>query len=140
MCSRSLSLAVVLATVTFGAAHAAPYPQAITPQSVDLGAAPAGTPVTVTIALKLRNPGALQEHLQAVYTQGSPQYHHFLTTQEFASAYGPDAATVAQITRRFQAQGLTVTRLSTTMLQLSGTTSQVQHAFGTQLRTREVPA
>jgi subtilase family serine protease len=140
MCSRGLSLAVVLATVALGAAHAAPYPQVTTPKSVDLGAAPAGTPVTVTIALKLRNPGALQEHLQAVYTQGSPQYHHFMTTQEFASAYGPDAATVAQVTRRFQAQGLTVTRLSTTMLQLSGTTSQVQHAFGTQLRTREVPA
>jgi kumamolisin len=140
MCSRTFSLAVVLATVTLGAAHAAPFPRMTTPESIDLGAAPASAPVTVTIALKLRNASQVQEQLQTVYTQGSPLYHHFMTTQEFATAYGPDAATVAQVTRRFQAQGLTVTRVSTTMLQLSGTSGQIQSAFGTQLRTRELPA
>lgn len=140
MCSRTLSLAVVLAIVMLGVAHAAPYPRMTTPESIDLGAAPTSAPVTVTVALKLRNPDQVQKHLQAVYTQGDPQYHHFMTTQEFASAYGPDASTVAQVTRRFQSQGLKVTRVSTTMLQLSGTTAQIQSAFGTQLRTRELPA
>ena len=101
-------------------------------QKLDLGAALASTPATVTIALKLRNPDQVQQQLQSVYTQGSPVYHHFMTTGEFAQAYGPDAATVAQVTRRFQAQGLTVTRVSTTMLQVSGTTGQIQSAFGTQ--------
>src|ERR1700733_1677511 len=140
MCSKTLALAVALATVTLGVAHAAPYPRTTTPASVDLGAAPISTPVTVTIALTLRNVDQLQEQLQSVYTRGSPQYHHFIATQEFAKAYGPDPATVAQVTRRFQAQGLTVTRVSTTMLQLSGITGQIQSAFGTQLHTRELPA
>ena len=67
MCSRTFSLAVVLATVTLGAAHAAPFPRTTTPESIDLGATPASAPVTVTIALKLRNPSQVQEQLQTVY-------------------------------------------------------------------------
>ena len=140
MRSRTFSLAAVLATATLNFAYAAPYPRTTTPQSIDLGAATASSPINVTIALRLRNPDQLQEQLQAVYTQGSPLYHHFLTAQDFSSAYGPDAATVARVTRRFQAQGLTVTRVSTTLMRLSGSTAQIQTALGTQLHTHEVPA
>jgi kumamolisin len=140
MRSRTLSLAVLFATVTLGVAHAAPYPRTTTPESIDLGAAASGTPISVTIALKLRNPEQLEEVLQNVYTEGNPQYHHFLTAQEFASTYGPDAGTVASVTKRFQSQGLTVTRLTTTLLRLSGTAGQIQKALATQIHMRQVPA
>ena len=140
MRSRNRSLTVCLATLMFGVAHAAPYPRASTPAGVDLGPAPTNAQVTVTVAMRLRNETELQTRLQATYTPGNALYHHFLASGEFASAYGPDAATVALLTQHFQSQGLSVARVSTTLLQLTGTAGAIQAAFGTRLHTVEVPA
>jgi kumamolisin len=140
MDSKLFSLAAGFAALVFGVAHAAPFPRSSTPAGIDLGAAPSGAQVTVTVAMKLRNATDLQSRLMATYTPGNPLYHRFLAAGEFASAYGPDAATVAQLTKRFTSQGLTVSRLSTTLLQLTGSARAIQAAFGTELHTLEVPA
>jgi kumamolisin len=140
MHSRLLPLAAGLTTLLFGVAQAAPYPRASTPASVDLGPALTNTQVTVTVAMKLRNESDLQSRLEATYTPGNALYHHFLSTGEFASAYGPDAATVTRLTKRFQSQGLSVERVSTTLLQLTGSARAIQAAFGAELHTLEVPA
>src|SRR5262249_7265329 len=126
MRSRMLSLAAGLTTLLAGLAPAAPHPPASTHASVDLGAAQTHTQITVTVAMKLRNEADLQSRLQATYTPGHPLYHHFLATGEFAAAYGPDAATVAKLTQRFASQGLSVSRVSTTLLQLTGSARAIQ--------------
>ena len=119
-----------------------PYPTRETPKAVDLGA-PAGAhdaQITVTVALKLRNTAEMMSLMQGLYAKGSPDYHHFLTTQQFQARFAPTAATVDSVTRVFQAEGLTVSRLSSSLLSVSGTQAAIEKAFSVSLHTFEVPA
>jgi subtilase family serine protease len=122
---------------------ATPYPRATTPEAVDLGVAEniaSANQVSVTVALKLRNTEQLNALVQAVYSPGNAQYHHFLTTPEFAARFGPTAATIAQVTKHFEAAGLTVSQTATAQLRVTGSAAAVQREFGTELHAYEVPA
>ncbi|HEX4174653.1 MAG TPA: protease pro-enzyme activation domain-containing protein, partial [Acidimicrobiales bacterium] len=68
-------------------------------------------------------------------TPGSPDYHHYLTSAQFASAYGPAAATVALVSSTLRDEGLTVGTPVTgsVLLPVSGAASVVSAAFGTPL-------
>ena len=134
-------LTLGIATSLGSAAFGAPYPSASTPAPLDLGAAQAvlgNQAITVSVALPLRDSAGAQALLEATYTAGSAQYRHFLTSQEFNAQFGPTDATVAQVTKRLQSQGLQVTRASTTVLKVSGSTSAVETAFGVSLHAYEV--
>ena len=141
-------LALGLATgLAAGASHTAtagvPFPRASTPAPFDLGAASTlsgNQQITVSVALPLRDSAAAQALLEATYTPGSAQYRKFLTSQEFNAKFGPTDATVAQVTKRFQKAGLTVTRSSSTLLKVSGSMSAVEAAFSVSLHAYEVPA
>src|SRR6202012_2155447 len=141
--SLRLWLALGLATGLAGAALGAPYPRASTPAPMDLGTAQAlsgNQSITVSVALPLRDTAAAQALLEATYTQGSPQYRHFLTSQEFNTPFGPTDATVAKVTKRFESAGLQVTGASSTLLKVTGSTSAIEAAFGVSLHAYEVPA
>jgi len=43
----------------------------------------------LTIALPLRNAAQLDQLLQEIYDPSSPNYHHYLTPEEFAQRFGP---------------------------------------------------
>ena len=135
-------LTLGIATSLSGAAFGAPYPSASTPAPLDLGAASAvlgNQSITVSVALPLRDSAAAQALLEATYTPESVQYRHFITSQEFNAQFGPTDATVAQVTKRLQSQGLQVTRASTTVLKVSGSTSAIEAAFAVSLHAYEVP-
>ena len=136
-------LTLGLAAGLAGAALSAPYPTASTPAPLDLGSAQAvlgNQSITVSVALPLRDTAAAQALLEATYTQGSPQYRHFLTSQQFNAQFGPSDATVAQVTKRFQSAGLQVTRATSTLLRVSGSMSAIEAAFGVSLHAYEVPS
>jgi len=139
MRSARLLMTVALALAACAMAQATPYPRKSTPAGTDLGVT-SQSAVTVTVALALRNADQLQAQLQAIYTPGSPQYHRYLTPEQFASAYGPAPAAVARITRHYEAAGLSVARASTTLLRVSGSAAAVQAAFGVELHDYLVPA
>lgn len=124
-----------------GNAAATPYPRSNTPPAVDLGLtqnmAP-GTTMTLTIALKLRNTDQMQSLLQSMYKPGSSNFQHFLTPDQFAAQFGPTAATIAQLTRHFQADGFTVTRSATAQLQITGSVQAVQAEFGIHMHEYRV--
>lgn len=124
-----------------GSAAATPYPRSNTPPAVDLGLtqnlAP-GAEVTLTIALKLRNTDQMQSLLQSIYSRGNSNYQHFLTPQQFAAQFGPTAATIAQLTQHFQADGFTVTRAATAQLKITGSVQAVQAEFGIRLHEYQV--
>jgi kumamolisin len=119
-----------------GVAAAKPYPRSHMPPAVDLGltqnVAPR-TEVTLTVALKLQNTNRLQALLKSIYTPGSANYRHFLTSQQFAAQFGPSPATVAQLTRHFQADGFTVTRSAITQLKITGSIQALQAEFGVKM-------
>ena len=68
-----LGLATGMASVAFGA----PYPRATTPAAADLGTAQSvlgNQPLTVTVALPLRDSAGAQALLEATATRGSASY------------------------------------------------------------------
>jgi kumamolisin len=136
-------LSAVLALAA-AAANAAPYPHpGPAPAAIDLGdlaALPQSAALSVTVSLKLGNAEQLESLLEAMYTQGSPQYHQFLTPQQFRERFGPSADTIASVTQHFEAAGLTVTRAATAQLNLRGSAAAVERAFGVQLHSYLVPA
>jgi len=140
---HSCLLTAACAVGLLGNAAAVPYPHANMPPAVDLGLAQnfeSGQEVTLTVALNLRNTDQMQSLLQAIYTPGNSNYQHFLTQQQFAAQFGPTAATIAQLTRHFQAAGFTVTQSATAQLQITGSIQAVQAEFGVRLHEYQVAA
>jgi subtilase family serine protease len=124
-----------------GGAAAAPYPHSNMPAAVDLGLTQSVAPstrLTLTVALALRNTERMQSLMHALYAPGSANYQRFLTAQQFASEFGPAAATVAQLTRHFEADGFTVTRSATAQLQITGSVPAVQREFGIEVHEYQV--
>lgn len=141
---RKQALAFALASILIAPAvlAGAPYPTRDTPKAMDLGALSSerNSTVTVTVALKLRNSDEMMSLMQGLYTSGGPQYHHFLSTADFQARFAPTAETVNSAMEQFRAQGLTVTRLSSNLLSVSGSQAAMEKAFSVSLHTFEVPA
>ena len=138
-----LLLALGVATGFGGTALATPYPGAATPAPADLGTAQAvlgNSTITVSVALPLRDTASAQALLESMYTPSSPQYRHFLSSPQFNAEFGPTDATVAQVTKRFESQGLQVTRASSTLLKVTGSLSAVESAFSVSLHAFQVAA
>ena len=73
---------------------------------------------------------------QAQQNPKSPQYHKWLTQEEYGARFGLSDADLGKITEWLQSQGFTVrgTSKSRNALYFSGTAAQVESAFHTQLR------
>ena len=141
--NKRLLLALGLTAGLVSAAGAAPYPNASTPAPADLGASRAvlgDESISATVALPLRNTADMEVLLTSVYTRGSPEFRHFLSSKEFNARFGPSDATVAQVTQRLESAGLQVTRTSTTLLRVTGSTAAMEAAFATTLHAYQVPA
>jgi kumamolisin len=141
--SLTFWLTALLGAGLAGAAFGTPYPRAATPAPLDLGTAQAvlgNQTITATVALPLRDCAGAAALLESTYTPGSAQYRHFLSSQEFNTQFGPTDATVAQVTQRLQSAGLQVTRASTTLLKVTGSTSAIEAAFSVSLHAYEVPS
>ena len=89
------------ATVTLGGELPA-VPAGVT----RLGAEPGSRILHLTVGLAGQDPAGLAAEVAAVSTPGSPGYHHYLTSAEYAAAYGPDAAEVQQVSTTLRAEGL----------------------------------
>jgi hypothetical protein len=122
---------------------ALPYPTADTPPPVDRGALRdlAGTtPITVTVALSLRDLDAAENLLKSLHTAGDPQFHQFLTADEFVSRYAPTDADVAKVIAALAKYGLKAQRTTATTLEVTGTPAAMESAFVVSLHSYEVPA
>jgi subtilase family serine protease len=120
-----------------------PYPDASTPKPIDLGQlsqVSGTTPISFTIALKLRELSEAESLLTAIHTAGNSQYHRFLTAAEFASRFGPTQSDVAQVIAALGAHGLTAEQTTTTTLRVTGLPADVEQAFGVTLHSYRVAA
>jgi hypothetical protein len=106
-----------------------------------LGAVPGSQTVHMDVSLAGQDPSGLTAEVAAVSTPGSPSYHHYLTSTQFAAAYGPSPAEVEQVSTTLRAQGLTVgtPTLGSNLLPLSGTAHTVSAVFGTPLEAVRLP-
>ena len=80
---------------------------------------------------------ALQALLVAQQTPGSPQYHKWLTPDQFAAQFGMADADISNVEGWLQQQGFTVTGVSRSRnrITFSGSVGQIEAAFGTEMHT-----
>jgi pseudomonalisin len=90
------------------------------------------TNVEVDVDLSSSNPAGEAAYLKGLYTPASPDYHHFLTTQQVATDFGAPAAAFDAARAYSTAHGLSVVRTSSTreLIVLSGTVAQAEQTFG----------
>lgn len=104
----------------------------------DLGALPS-TQTISGIALVFKRTAAQQQDLDqlltAQQTPGSQLYHHWLTPAAFASRFGASDDQIAQTQSWLTSRGFHIDTVSSSRdrITFSGTASQVQAAFGSEL-------
>ena len=109
----------------------------------DKGAAPASLPMERMLVLLRRGPdqeSALEQLLQQQQNSTSPNYHSWLTPQQFGAQFGPSAQDIQTVVSWLQSQGFAVNRVSNgaTVVEISGTAGQVQSAFHTSIHKYSV--
>ena len=127
--SLAASVALLLcgfSTLSFAAGGSAP---------TDLGASNPGQTVSVTLVLGLHNQDALEKFIYSTVTRGSPSFHRFLTTAQFADRYGATAGEIAEVQAFLKQHGLTQVELLPNHLavKVSGTIGQFNAAFHTSI-------
>src|SRR5438874_12841542 len=91
----------------------------------------------LSIGMQLRNSSDLDSLLSAIYDPSSPQYHQYLTPDQFNQLFAPTTDQVQQVVSYLQSQGLTVTNVAPNnlLIDATATVSQVQQAFRVQINT-----
>jgi Pro-kumamolisin, activation domain/Bacterial Ig-like domain (group 3) len=109
----------------------------------DRGAAPDSLPME-RMLLVLKRSAAQESTLDTLLEQqqdsSSPNYHAWLTPQQFGQQFGPADADIQAITTWLQSHGFTVSGVSNgrTVIEFSGTAGQVREAFHTQIHQYNV--
>ena len=118
-------------TTLIGNTHPLARPQ------FDLGTAPATLPMERMLLVLKRSPqqeSALQKLLDDQQDTNSPNYHQWLAPEQFGKQFGPTDADLQTITSWLQSHGFQVgTTKGRTVLEFSGSASQVQEAFHTTI-------
>ena len=104
----------------------------------DAGRVPANTPLR-GISLYFNRSAAQQADLEALLAAqqdpSSPQYHQWLTPDQFAARFGMAPSDIDQVQSWLQQQGFSIDSVarSRNMIRFSGTVGQVESAFSTQM-------
>jgi kumamolisin len=106
-----------------------------------VGPADQAEALTVTIALR-RKPGAPELPDEQHWADTPPAERTYLSPADFADTYGAAADDVEAVARFAHANGLEIqeTDLAQRIILVSGTTAQVNQAFGVELAHYETPA
>jgi subtilase family serine protease len=104
----------------------------------DQGLAPPSRPLERLMLLLGRS--AAQDAALAAFNERqtdprSPDYHRWLSAEEFGRLYGPADADIATVTAWLESYGLRIDRVNTgkVTIEFSGTVAQVQEAFHVQM-------
>jgi subtilase family serine protease len=106
----------------------------------DQGEADAATQLTnmrLVLSRSSEQQAALDSYLAQLQDKSSPNYHKWLTPQQFGTLYGPADSDIAALVGWLQSHGFTVEPLSPghTNIAFSGSVSQVEEAFHTSIHS-----
>ena len=98
------------------------------------------TRVIVALAPSKEAEDQLQTFLNHQQDRTSPDYHHWLTPEQFGQQFGPSPLDIQTVKGWLEQQGLQVTAVAKSGLwmELSGTSAQMEGAFQTQMRQYQV--
>jgi subtilase family serine protease len=96
--------------------------------------------VTLAFAPTAEQQTALDEFLAAQQTPGSPDYHRWLTPEQYADRFGVSESDVGTIRAWLESQSLTVSGVarSRTWISVSGAARQLENAFQTELHRYDI--
>jgi subtilase family serine protease len=104
----------------------------------DQGAVAADTVTSATVYLAGQDPAGLAAYAKAVSSPGSSAYGKFLTAAQAKAKYLATPAQIQTVKDWLTSAGLTVTGATDHAISVSGKTSAIQKAFGTQLHQYQV--
>lgn len=92
--------------------------------------------VTLSLAPSTGQQAELEQLLSEQQDPGSPNYHRWLTAEEYADRFGANEDDLKGIIAWLEGQGLTIrgTGKGRNWIAVSGTAAQIERAFQTQLR------
>lgn len=96
----------------------------------------------LAIGLPLRNQEQMDSLLQQISDPSSPNYRHYLTTEEFTAQFGPSEADSQAIIYFAESNGLTVKRVHSNrmLVEVDGKAADVERAFNVTLRNYHLAA
>ncbi len=111
----------------------------LTRPEFDTGGAPPSLPMERMLLVLKRSPeqeAALQELLDEQQDKSSPNYHKWLTPEQFGQQFGPSDQDIQTVTSWLQSHGFQIAQVAKgrTVVEFSGTAAQVQEAFHTAIR------
>lgn len=120
-----------------------PHSHPVLRRAVDLG--PLGESEALDRMILVLKMAPEQQHALATLldrqqTKGSPDFHRWLTPEQYGQQFGPASEDVAQLSAWLQQQGFTVGRAAKSgmWIEFSGTAATVNRAFQTQLRRYKI--
>jgi kumamolisin len=101
----------------------------------DLGKMSEDANLSVTIALNLNHEDQLDSDLEDIYTPGSPNYHRFMTPDEFKSRYAPTAEQVADVQSYLESRGISNVSVNENgyFIRAQGSVQNINSAFQTEV-------
>ena len=105
------------------------------------GSLPGSQRLKLAIGLPLRNQPELDAFLQQLYDPASPNYHRYLTPEEFTARFGPTENDYQALKDFAKSNGLTVTvtHPNRVVLDVEGTVADIQKTLHLTLRTYRHP-
>ena len=115
-------------------------PAAVT-KLAPLGRENGGDRLRLAIGLPLRNQEELTNLLQQIYDPTSPNYHHYLTPEEFTARFGPTEEDYEAVRRFAEQNGLTVTTThpNRVVLDVEGAVADIERTLHVSMRTYQHP-
>ena len=82
--------------------------------------------MTVVVGLKLHNEAEFADLLDRLYDSNSPDYHRWITPEDFLSKFSPSQSDVDAVRQHLESHGLTIKRISDNrvLVQATGTVAQ----------------
>jgi len=146
-----LAIAFASSGIAAGAGSAAPKLHPLGATHVPLAVASAQAPrvaalppqqhLQLALSLPLRNQAQLNDLLQQLQDPNSPNFHHYLSVQEFTARFGPTQADYDEVVSWAQAKGFTVTDMPANrrLVDVDGSVDTVNSALHVSLGSYSSP-
>src|SRR4051812_33050438 len=97
--------------------------------------------LTLAIGLPLRNQAALNELLHQIYDPSSPNYHHYISPEQFTEQFCPTEADYRKLEAFARANHLTVAaeHPNRLLLEVSGSVADIEQALHTTFHIYQHP-
>ncbi len=117
-------------------------PAVVNGQASLAGEMPSTERMSLAVSLPLRHEADLDNLLQQIYDPQSPNYHRYLSVEEFTERFGPSLDDRDAIVRFAEAHGLTVTEAHANRLvvDVEGPVANVEKAFHVTMGVYRHPA